>query len=259
MKTILVLTGVTRPEDMDGFPISPAGLPQSWRRLNRNPPVFACPSRAYNRLRRWMNGSCGLLGFTASEFSDCPEVAMETIRQPRFTWPIAICLAAGLMVAMVFGTSLLVWQPWTGHLLSAAPASPSAPLPGAKPSAEAVEDSRYVAARKRMVEEDLRGRDITNAKVLEVMGSVPRHRFVAKDLLDVAYADQPLPIGHDQTISQPYIVALMTQAARPRPTSRALDIGTGSGYQAAVLAELCEGGVQHRDPQAAGRRRAETD
>jgi protein-L-isoaspartate(D-aspartate) O-methyltransferase len=144
------------------------------------------------------------------------------------------------MVAMVFGTSLLVWQPWTGHLLSAEPAPPPALVPGTKPSAEAVEDSRYVEARKRMVEEDLRGRDITNVKVLEVMGRVPRHRFVAKDLLDVAYADQPLPIGHDQTISQPYIVALMTQAARPKPTSRALDIGTGSGYQTAVLAEVCK-------------------
>ncbi len=165
---------------------------------------------------------------------------METIRQPRFAWPIVICLATGLVVAVVFGTRLLVWQPWTAHLLSTEPAPQPAPLPGTKPSAEAVEDSRYVEARKRMVEEDLRGRDITDVKVLEVMGRIPRHRFVAKDLLDVAYADQPLPIGQGQTISQPYIVALMTQAARPKPTSRALDIGTGSGYQAAVLAELCK-------------------
>ena len=91
-----------------------------------------------------------------------------------------------------------------------------------------------------MVEADLRGRDITDVKVLEVMGRLPRQRFVPMDLQGVAYADVPLPIGHGQTISQPYIVALMTQAVCPGPKSRALDIGTGSGYQAAVLAELCK-------------------
>ncbi|NUQ64813.1 MAG: protein-L-isoaspartate(D-aspartate) O-methyltransferase [Pirellulales bacterium] len=91
-----------------------------------------------------------------------------------------------------------------------------------------------------MVDEQLRGRDITDAKVLEVMGRVPRHRFVAESQQDSAYEDYPLPIGHGQTISQPYIVALMTQLAVPKPESRALDIGTGSGYQAAVLAELCK-------------------
>ena len=72
------------------------------------------------------------------------------------------------------------------------------------------------------------------------MGRVPRHQFVPEDLQSLAYADMPVPIGHGQTISQPYVVALMTQAVRPAPTSRALDIGTGSGYQAAVLAELCK-------------------
>ena len=74
----------------------------------------------------------------------------------------------------------------------------------------------------------------------EVMGRLPRHRFVPEDLQNLAYADMPVSIGHGQTISQPYVVALMTQAVRPAPTSRALDIGTGSGYQAAVLAELCK-------------------
>ena len=91
-----------------------------------------------------------------------------------------------------------------------------------------------------MVERQLRGRDITDTKVLDVMARVPRHRFVAPEQADEAYADYPLPIGHGQTISQPYIVALMTQLARPKAESRALDIGTGSGYQAAVLAELCK-------------------
>lgn len=72
------------------------------------------------------------------------------------------------------------------------------------------------------------------------MGKVPRHKFVPDHLEEMAYADRPLPIGSGQTISQPYIVALMTQLAKPKPDSIALDVGTGSGYQAAVLAELCK-------------------
>ena len=91
-----------------------------------------------------------------------------------------------------------------------------------------------------MVHRQLRARDITDASVLDVMGRVPRHHFVSDDLDHQAYDDHPLPIGHGQTISQPYIVALMTQLAKPRAVSRALDIGTDSGYQAAILAELCK-------------------
>jgi protein-L-isoaspartate(D-aspartate) O-methyltransferase len=82
------------------------------------------------------------------------------------------------------------------------------------------------------------GRDITNARVLAVMGKVPRHEFVPERLRGDAYADHPLPIGHGQTISQPYIVAFMTEQLGPKPTDRVLEIGTGSGYQAAVLAKL---------------------
>jgi protein-L-isoaspartate(D-aspartate) O-methyltransferase len=89
-----------------------------------------------------------------------------------------------------------------------------------------------------MVEDQLRARDITDARVLDVMAQVPRHEFVPKFLRDSAYSDSPLPIGHGQTISQPYIVALMTQLVRPKPEARCLDVGTGSGYQAAVLAGL---------------------
>ncbi|MGJ4804006.1 protein-L-isoaspartate(D-aspartate) O-methyltransferase [Luteimonas sp. SDU82] len=89
-----------------------------------------------------------------------------------------------------------------------------------------------------MVERQLVGRGIDDARVLEAMRKVPRHRFVPAESAAEAYRDEPLPIGHDQTISQPYIVALMTQLARPRPGDRVLEIGTGSGYQAAVLAEL---------------------
>jgi protein-L-isoaspartate(D-aspartate) O-methyltransferase len=91
-----------------------------------------------------------------------------------------------------------------------------------------------------MVQDQLTGpgRDITNARVLAAMGKVPRHELVPADQRSLAYEDRPLPIGHDQTISQPYIVALMTEKLAPQSTDRILEIGTGSGYQAAVLAEL---------------------
>jgi len=97
-------------------------------------------------------------------------------------------------------------------------------------------------ARQRMVVEQLAspGRDITNARVLAAMGRVPRHEFVPERLRLLAYEDRPLPIGHDQTISQPFIVAFMTEQLEAKPTDRVLEIGTGSGYQAAVLAELVE-------------------
>ncbi len=101
------------------------------------------------------------------------------------------------------------------------------------------EPAHYLEQRRHMVEDHLLGRDIDNERVLRAMGRIARHRFVPDELRQVAYADQPLPIGHRQTISQPYIVALMTQLAEPKPTDRALDVGTGSGYQAAVLAEVC--------------------
>ena len=98
----------------------------------------------------------------------------------------------------------------------------------------------YVSARKRMVEKHLRGRDITDSRVLKVMGEIPRHLFVDDDLKKIAYSDRPLPIGEGQTISQPYIVALMTQILDVKPGQKVLEIGTGSGYQAAVLSQLAD-------------------
>jgi protein-L-isoaspartate(D-aspartate) O-methyltransferase len=98
----------------------------------------------------------------------------------------------------------------------------------------------YVKLRQDMVKEQLQGRDITDERVLAAMGRVPRHEFVPADLQDLAYEDHPLPIGFGQTISQPYIVALMTQLVNPQPGKKVLEIGTGSGYQAAVLAELTD-------------------
>ena len=95
-------------------------------------------------------------------------------------------------------------------------------------------------ARQAMVARQLQRRDITDPRVLIAMGTVPRHRFVPAAMASQAYGDYPLPIGEDQTISQPYIVALMTQWAEVAPGDKVLEVGTGSGYQAAVLAELTE-------------------
>ena len=94
------------------------------------------------------------------------------------------------------------------------------------------------AARHRMVDDQLAARGIADQRVLAAMRRVPRHEFVPDDLADLAYDDRPLPIGHDVTISQPYIVALMSEVLGVQPTDRVLEIGTGSGYAAAVLAEL---------------------
>jgi protein-L-isoaspartate(D-aspartate) O-methyltransferase len=94
------------------------------------------------------------------------------------------------------------------------------------------------AARNKMVDEQLAGRDIRNPRVLDAMRKVPRHEFVPESVRSGAYDDTPLPIGYNQTISQPYIVAYMTEALDPQPTHTVLEIGTGSGYQAAVLGEL---------------------
>jgi protein-L-isoaspartate(D-aspartate) O-methyltransferase len=98
----------------------------------------------------------------------------------------------------------------------------------------------FEAARRRMVDEQLAARDIRDQRVLEVMRRVPRHEFVPEDYRDRAYIDAPLPIGEGQTISQPYIVAFMTQALDVQPEHRVLEIGTGSGYQTAVLASLAK-------------------
>ncbi|HXJ79265.1 MAG TPA: protein-L-isoaspartate(D-aspartate) O-methyltransferase [Candidatus Methylomirabilis sp.] len=98
---------------------------------------------------------------------------------------------------------------------------------------------RTVRERERMVEEQLAARGVTDPRVLAAMGRVPRHLFVEEALRDRAYGDHPLPIGNGQTISQPLMVATMTELLRLSGSEKVLEIGTGSGYQAAVLAELC--------------------
>jgi protein-L-isoaspartate(D-aspartate) O-methyltransferase len=96
----------------------------------------------------------------------------------------------------------------------------------------------FASARGEMVAEHIAARGVRNQGVLAAMRETPRHLFTPVDLQRQAYEDRPLPIGDGQTISQPYIVALMTELARPNPTDRALEVGTGSGYQAAVLSRL---------------------
>jgi len=106
------------------------------------------------------------------------------------------------------------------------------------PPAMAQDEAQFAQARREMVERQLKSRDITDARVLTAMGKVPRHRFVRAALARSAYGDYPLPIEEGHTISQPYIVALMTQLLELKGPERVLEVGTGSGYQAAILAEL---------------------
>ena len=96
----------------------------------------------------------------------------------------------------------------------------------------------YQAPRERMVSEQIEARDVRNPAVLRAMRITPRHLFVPDSMRSMAYADQPLPIGAGQTISQPYIVAFMTELLQPGKSHRILEVGTGSGYQAAVLSPL---------------------
>jgi len=111
-------------------------------------------------------------------------------------------------------------------------------LEGAIASLVMLRSDPTVTARARMVDEQLAARNIRDTRVLDAMRKVPRHAFVPEELVDAAYEDRPLPIGQGQTISQPYIVALMADALHVRPDARVLEIGTGSGYAAAVLGEL---------------------
>jgi protein-L-isoaspartate(D-aspartate) O-methyltransferase len=118
-----------------------------------------------------------------------------------------------------------------------APATTTAPAPSGTATSPTPIDDR-ADERAEMVESQLASRDISDPGVLEAMATVPRHRFVPDSWADEAYGDHPLPIGHGQTISQPYIVALMSQALDVEPGDKVLEIGTGSGYQAAVLAAM---------------------
>ncbi len=114
------------------------------------------------------------------------------------------------------------------------------PQPGTPLPAVAVDDP-YAEPRERMVTQQIEARGVSDPAVLDALRRIPRHRFVPDEIIERAYEDRPLPIGYGQTISQPYIVALMSEKLGVQPGDKVLEIGTGSGYQAAVLAEM---GVQ---------------
>jgi protein-L-isoaspartate(D-aspartate) O-methyltransferase len=136
-----------------------------------------------------------------------------------------------------------VFEPVIGlgiALLLLALVFPGAWATGGKPVAG--DEARFEAQRHAMVAEQIAARGVKDPAVLDALRNVPRHRFVPAPWRESAYDDGPLPIGKGQTISQPYIVALMTELVRPKKTMKVLEVGTGSGYQAAVLAQ-CVGEV----------------
>jgi protein-L-isoaspartate(D-aspartate) O-methyltransferase len=137
---------------------------------------------------------------------------------------------------VIFGSALLALWMAIGVLPLAVGFEPMQGSSGKKMNEQT--NDPFLHQRRQMVERQLAARDIRDKKVLEAMAKVPRHEFVPPQNRDESYVDGPLPIGLGQTISQPYIVALMTQLARVDSTSIVLEIGTGSGYQAAVLAEI---------------------
>lgn len=152
-------------------------------------------------------------------------------------------LTVVLAVTLVVLATVFAWRAQEELPSAAGPApravEPEETQPPEEPTEPAeAEDPRYTALRRQMVEQQFMARDIVDPRVLDAMGRVPRQRFVPAESRAAAYEDHPLPIGYGQTISQPYIVALMTQLAQPAANAKVLDVGTGSGYQAAVLGEL---------------------
>lgn len=148
-------------------------------------------------------------------------------------------------------------QPEQGNHSTVAEPVPAPPVDATDARARPRSEER-AAERRAMVEHQIARRGIDDPATLEAMRQVPRHWFVPRELSRFAYDDRPLPIGHDQTISQPYIVALMTQALALSSQARVLEVGTGSGYQAAVLAELTPHVFTIEIVEALGRRAAAT-
>lgn len=126
---------------------------------------------------------------------------------------------------------------WSSDCRSEEPSASTAPATAVSTRAARPRSSEFAEARRRLADA-LAREGIADARVLQAMRDVPRHWFVPADLVRRAYENRPLPIGHEQTISQPFIVAIMTELLALRPGDKVLEIGTGSGYQAAVLAEL---------------------
>ncbi len=137
-------------------------------------------------------------------------------------------IGIGLLVTFAV-VVVLVWQRLSPRVAT--------PIP-TQTTETPFDEAKFTRLRMTMVQQTIIARGIKNPDVIAAMQTVPRHRFVTEEYLDFAYNDHPLPIGYGQTISQPYIVAWMTELADLKPGERVLEIGTGSGYQAAVLAQL---------------------
>lgn len=145
-------------------------------------------------------------------------------------------LGIALIVVLAIGLGwLLLDRPWQAPA-STATAPP--PTPSGVPSTADLSPDSRDQERRLMVELQIKGRGVKDEAVLAAMEAVPRHLFVPDDMLPAAYGDHPLPIGHGQTISQPYIVAWMTELLALEPGARVLEVGTGSGYQAAILGQM---------------------
>ena len=151
------------------------------------------------------------------------------VKHSKSGWPISVSAILSLLIVTMMSCSKVPDASLsTSHTETLQTPGKTNPQP----------NDAYTDARQKMVATQLAKRDIVNQRVLDCMQRIPRHQFVPASRQALAYTDSPLPIGKGQTISQPYIVALMTQLVDPQPHHKALDIGTGSGYQAAVLAEL---------------------
>ena len=152
---------------------------------------------------------------------------------------LALLVGLGISLSACVSTRLDLGPTPTERQVTSLPSEPTtqpqffSPVAIATPTADP-----YREARQQMVRTQMRTRDIQDERVLAVMEKVPRQEFVPQEVRDQAFEDHPLPIGFGQTISQPYIVALMTQMLNLQPDDKVLEIGTGSGYQAAILAEL---------------------
>ncbi len=146
-----------------------------------------------------------------------------------------------LAVALVAGCSGSAPLPSVTSVGPTAGEPPATVSTASQESISTVQGDERAEQRNTMIKDHLEARDITDPIVLDAMRAVPRHRFVPDRVVDLAYADHALPIGYGQTISQPYIVGMMSQALQAEPGDKVLEIGTGSGYQAAVLAAMgCE-------------------
>lgn len=153
-------------------------------------------------------------------------------------WKTTPMRAGKLVGAAICAVSIAIYWNYITGKISAPPTSRLAATQPPVSGSGKADESRLAEHREKMVKDQIEGRDVSDPAVLKAMRKVPRHLFVPPGQVSEAYEDYPLPIGSGQTISQPYIVGLMTQSMALRGGERVLEIGTGSGYQAAVLAEL---------------------